>query len=264
MPDTAVVTGAGGGLGRAITRRLSEAGFDVLATDVDATAAYAAAQSVPRAWPAQHDVRRPDDHRRIAQEAGERGRLAVWVNNAGVLPVGRAWSHSDEDVAGCIDTNVLGVLYGSRAAVEAMRTEAGGSAHVVNIASFAAFGPVPQLSVYTAAKHAVLGFTTSLQGDLRAERLPIRAHLVCLDGTDTPMVRQYEGDPQADVLWHRGRLLDPDDVARHVVAALNEPRLVTTVPRGRGFVARLLSPAPRLSLRLMELASRPRASRPPR
>lgn len=195
------------------------------------------------------------------RSASERGRLRVWVNNAGVLPLGRAWSHSDADVARCVDTNVLGVMYGSRAAIEAMRSHAHGWAHLVNIASFAAFAPVPQLSVYTAAKHAVRGFTTSLHGDLRAEGLKVQAHLVCLDGTDTPMVRQHQDDPRAAVLWHRGRLLDVNDVAREVVSSLARRRLVVTVPRGRGLVARLLGPAPKLSLRLMDLGSRTGSSR---
>lgn len=255
MPETAVVTGAGGGLGRAMVRQLSGAGYDVLATDLDAEAAQIAAEAAPRAWSAPHDVRDPEAHRRIARDVSERGRLAVWVNNAAVLPLGRAWEHTDSEISGCIDTNVLGVIHGSRAAIEVMDARADEQAHVVNIASFAAFGPIPQLSVYTASKHAVAGFTTSLQGDLRARGGMIRAHLVCIDGTDTPMMRQHRDDPRAAVLRQR-RLLDPHDVAQQAVASLSSRRLVTTVPHARGLAARLFSVAPALSLRLLELSTR--------
>ena len=255
MPETAVVTGAGGGLGRAMVQQLSAAGYDVLATDLDAEAARIAVEASPRAWSAPHDVRDPESHRRIAREASERGRLAVWVNNAAILPLGRAWEHTDAEISGCIDANVLGVINGSRAAIEVMRQRAHERAHVVNIASFAAFGPIPQLSVYTASKHAVAGFTTSLQGDLRAEGWTIRAHLVCIDGTDTPMMRQHRDDPRAAVLRQR-RLLDPHEVAEQAVAALSAGRLVTMVPRARGLAARLLNVAPALSLRLLELSTR--------
>ena len=260
MPETAVVTGAGGGLGRALVQQLSSAGYDVLATDLDAQAAQNAVEAVPRAWSAAHDVRDPEAHRRIASDAGGRGRLTVWVNNAAVLPLGRAWEHADAEISECIDANVLGVIHGSRAAVEVMRARPDEQAHVVNVASFAAFGPIPQLSVYTASKHAVAGFTTSLQGDLRAEGTAIRAHLVCIDGTDTPMMRQHRDDPRAAVLRQR-ELLDPYDVAQQAVAALSTGRLVTTVPRARGLAARMFSVAPALSLRLLELSTRRGAPR---
>ncbi len=111
--------------------------------------------------------------RRIARSPrrpAERGRLVVWVNNAGVLRTEKAWEHSDADVRLIIETNVLGVMWGSRAAIETMRTSATGDEHVLNLSSMSAFGPVPGLAVYASSKHAVLGFTTSLQGDLHLGR----------------------------------------------------------------------------------------------
>lgn len=156
--------------------------------------------------------------------------MRVWVNNAGVLALGPAWTHPDAEIERCVETNVLGTMHGSRAAVEVMRDQpAGGS--ILNIASFAAFGAVPGLAVYAGSKHAVLGFTTSLNADLRNADSRIRATVACLDGTDTPMVRRHAG---AGVLWHRGRLLDPDEVARRLVNALSSRRQVVCVPAARG------------------------------
>ena len=255
VPETAVVTGAGGGLERSLVSRLSAVGYDVLATDLNAEAARGAAETAPRAWSAAHDVRDPDAHRRVAQDAAERGRLTVWVNNAAVLPLGRAWSYTDSEISACIDANVIGVMHGSRAAIDVMRARPDERAHVVNVASFAAFGPIPQLALYTASKHAVAGFNTSLQGDLRAEGWKIRAHLACLDGTDTPMMAHHRDDPRAAVLRQRP-LLDPDDVAQQIVASLSTRRLVTSVPRARGLAARLFNVVPGLSLRLLELSTR--------
>ncbi|MEV4732279.1 SDR family oxidoreductase [Saccharopolyspora sp. NPDC049426] len=255
MPEIAVVTGAGSGLGRAIARRLGAAGFAVVATDIDHAAARETAGSIPGSRSAEHDVREAEQHRRIAREAAERGRVRVWVNSAGVLALGPAWTHPDAEIERCVETNVLGTMHGSRAAVEVMRDQpAGGS--ILNIASFAAFGAVPRLAVYAGSKHAVLGFTKSLNADLRNADSRIRATVACLDGTDTPMVRRHAGDPNAGVLWHRGRLLDPDDVAHRLVNALSSRRQVVCVPTARGLAAQLLGLTPALSLRLTNAAAR--------
>ena len=62
------------------------------------------------------------------------------------------------------EVNLMGVIWGSRAAVDAMRERGGQNMHVINLASLSALAPVPGLAVYAATKHAVLGFTASLAG----------------------------------------------------------------------------------------------------
>lgn len=247
----AVVTGAGRGLGRQLARALGARGHQVLATDVDQEAAWATADEIPGAWSMALDVRDPAAHRVAAEAAAERGRLAVWVNNAGRLPLGPAWTGTDDDVTACVETNVLGVLHGCRAAVATMAAGPSGPADIVNVASLAAFGPLPNFAVYAATKHAVLGFTTSLQGDLTAAGLPIRAHVVGVDGMDTEMVRQYAGVPEAAMLTAGGRLLDTEVVARRVLGLLGSRRVVVGIPFGRYAATRILGLAPRLCLRLM-------------
>ena len=204
--DTAVVTGAGRGIGRETARLLTCRGYAVLVTDMNEDAARETAEMLgEHAWHMRHDVRDPDRHREVAAAAAERGPLKVWVNNAGILRTTKAWEHTDEEVRALVDANFLGVLWGSRAAVEAMRALGG---DIVNMASMSSFGPVPGLAVYGATKHAVLGFTMSLQGDLDDARIPIRTHAICPDGVDTGMVRERAG---------RGRrgdhLLDPAHAA---------------------------------------------------
>ena len=116
--------------------------------------------------------------------------MELWVNNAGVLHTGNAWDHSDEVVQQMIDINVLGMMWGARAAVEAMRAKGG---HLINIASLSSIAPVPGLAIYGATKQAVLGFTISLAGDLERAALPIKVSAVCPDGIDTDMVRNVRG-----------------------------------------------------------------------
>src|SRR5688500_1068467 len=153
---TAVVTGAGRGIGREVAIRLAGRGYDVLVTDVDEEGAQSTAAAIgDRAWAMRQDARDPDGHRRAAEAARERGPIAVWVNNAGVLRTEKVWEHSDADVRLMIEANLLGVVWGSRAAVDAMGADGG---HIINLASMSAFGPVPGLAVYGATKHGVLAF----------------------------------------------------------------------------------------------------------
>src|SRR5271166_2201767 len=249
----AVVTGGGRGFGREIARRLANRGYAVLVTDLDAAAASETASEIGgEAWARALDVRDPDAHRAAAAEAAGRGRLAVWVNNAGVLRTGKAWEHADADVRLTVETNVLGVMWGSRAAIEAMRRTPAGDEHVINLASMSAFGPVPGLALYASTKHAVLGFTTSLQGDLRSAGLPIRVHAVCPDGADTPMVQERADDREAAIIWSGTRLLTADEVARRVVALLDSTQIVLALPRHRGVLVRALGLVPSIGVRLGE------------
>jgi NAD(P)-dependent dehydrogenase (short-subunit alcohol dehydrogenase family) len=252
--DTAVVTGAGRGIGRETARLLTARGYAVLVTDMNEDAARETAELLgEHAWHMGHDVRDPDMHREVAAAAAERGPLKVWVNNAGILRTTKAWEHTDEEVRALVDANFLGVLWGSRAAVEAMRALGG---DVVNLASMSSFGAVPGLAVYGATKHAVLGFTLSLQADLDDARIPIRTHAICPDAVDTGMVREREAEEDSAIIFSAPRFLRPEEVAERIVAVIGERRPVEIIPRSRGVLVRSMALFPRVSLRFMPMFKR--------
>jgi NAD(P)-dependent dehydrogenase (short-subunit alcohol dehydrogenase family) len=236
---TAVVTGAGRGLGRLIAQGLAEKGFAVLATDIDEEAARQTAESIGgNAWSARHDVRDADSHHRLAREANDRGALALWVNNAGVLRSANAWEHTEEDVRLQVDVNVLGVIFGCQAAIQFMRNTGG---HIINIASISSLTPAPGVAVYGATKHAVLGFTTSLQGDLMRAGYDIKVSALCPDAIDTNMVRDVQHESHAALLFSAGKLLKAEDVAATALDLVDKPKLVKVTPSGRGFLAHVPS-----------------------
>jgi len=246
-PGVAVVTGGARGFGHEIARRLVARGHHVLITDIDAAAIGPAAAAIG-ATGLVADARLPADHRKVAAAAAEHGRLTVWVNNAGVARVGRAWEQSDEDVAVTVEANLLGVIHGSRAAIEAMREHGG---HVVNIASMSGLGPVPGLSVYAATKAGVINFTTSLQGELDLDRIPVRVHALCPHAADTSLVRNVQGHADSAILFSQRALLSPGAVADAAVALLDGRRIVRSLPAHWAAMSRIGAAMPTVGLKTL-------------
>jgi NAD(P)-dependent dehydrogenase (short-subunit alcohol dehydrogenase family) len=249
--SVAVVTGAGRGFGREIAQRLAARSYTVLVTDIDAAAAEETA-SLVGGLSMQLDVGDPDAHRRAAAAAIERGPLEVWVNNAGVLRTRKAWEHPDVEVRQQVEANLLGVIWGSRAAVDAMRQRGGHNMHIINLGSMSSFTPVPGLAVYAGTKHGVLGFSVSLQGDLMAAGVPIDVHVVCPDGADTDMTRERAREPESAIIWAGPRMLGADEVATAVVGLLDSKRLVLAIPWWREWALRAAALGGRRALRISE------------
>jgi len=253
--DVAVVTGAGRGLGRAIAERLAERGLSVLVTDVDGESAERSAAALGSAgWAESLDVRDADACRAIAVSAAGRGRLAVWVNNAGVLQPGRTWEQDAGAIDRMIEVNLRGVVHGSRAAIDAMLPAGGG--RILNVASLSSLSPAPGLAVYGATKHAVLAFSISLQAELRDAGVPIEVRSICPDTIVTDMVRDHVHDPQTALQWSGARALEVGEVADRAVEVLYGRPLTTVVPRWRGVLARGIYAAPRAGLHLLPLFKR--------
>ena len=251
--SAAVVTGAGRGLGREIALLLGARGHLVAVTDVDATSAEATAGAVAEAGGTAYacvlDVRDEDACRSVAEQAAARaGHLAVWVNNAGVITTGAAWEQDHATRRLMVEVNALGTMHGTLAALEQLRPA--GRGHVVNIVSLAGMIGVPGETVYSASKHAALGFSLATLSDLRLAGLRgIDISCVCPDGIWTPMLHDKLEDPAA-ALSFSGRLLQAADVARAVDRVLDRPRPVTAVPAWRGLQVRLLDALPALAVRL--------------
>ena len=238
----AVVTGAGRGLGAAITARLRAEGYDVTATDISGGDVHL-------------DVRDADACRALARAV----QPDVWINNAGLLGAGDAATQSDDTIESVVAVNLLGVMHGTRAAVEVMRERAGGRGHghVINVGSLASWVPVPGECVYAATKAGVLSFTLGLEGELQAQGVTgIRFTVLCPDGMLTPMITDVIDDPAVAMTFTGLRPVTVEEVAEASVRVLRRPRRVVSVPHWRGAQVRLISAVPDLVLRAAPLFTR--------
>jgi NAD(P)-dependent dehydrogenase (short-subunit alcohol dehydrogenase family) len=255
VPSTAVITGAGSGLGREIAFELARRGHLVHCTDIDPdAAAQTAAQAGTGARSSALDVREEAACRALAAEAASGGGLDLWVNNAGVLVTGPPWEQSSEIHRQMLEINALGTMNGTVAALEAM--VAAGRGHVINVISLAGLVAAPGEVAYSASKHAAMAFTLGTLFDLRRAGISdIEISAVCPDGIWTPMLEDKLDDPDAAGSFS-GRLLTPELVAREVGKLTERPRPILILPRWRGVQLRILALFPRLTLRLLPLAMR--------
>jgi NAD(P)-dependent dehydrogenase (short-subunit alcohol dehydrogenase family) len=249
---TAVVTGAGSGLGRAIAAELAGRGYRVHLTDVDAGAAdRAAAEIGGDARGSGLDVRDETACRGLAESIAHSGSLDLWVNNAGVFYSGPPWAQSPEQRQTMLDVNATGLMNGTLAALGPMR--AAGSGHIVNVVSLAGIVPAPGEVAYSATKHAALAFTLGTLFDLRRNgQKKIQLSAVCPDGIWTPMLEDKLDDPDSAGSFS-GKLLTAEEVAKEVGKLTEHPRPVLIIPRWRGPILRFFDLFPRLSLRLLPL-----------
>jgi NAD(P)-dependent dehydrogenase (short-subunit alcohol dehydrogenase family) len=246
----AVVTGAGGGFGRAIAIDLARRGYLVHVTDVDAeAAARVAAEIGSGAESAGLDVRDQGACRALAETVAAAGSLDLWVNNAGVLSTGLSWEVGEAARAAMLSVNAEGTMNGTAAALE--RMVPAGRGHVINIVSLAGVVAAPGEVAYSASKHAALAFTIGTLYDLRRSgHEGIEVSAVCPDGAWTPMLEDRLDDLDAAGSFS-GRLLTAEELGRAVGRLTERPRPVLFVPRWRGAMLRLFSLFPRLTVRLL-------------
>ncbi|HET9678325.1 MAG TPA: SDR family oxidoreductase [Solirubrobacterales bacterium] len=249
---TAVVTGAGSGLGRAIAAELAGRGYRVHVTDVDASAAdLVAAELGGETRGTALDVRDEAACRGLAESIGRTESLDLWVNNAGVFFSGPPWEQSAERRQTMLDVNVTGLMNGTIAALGPMR--ATGRGQIVNVVSLAGIVAAPGEVAYSASKHAAMAFTLGTLFDLRRTGIKgIELSAVCPDGIWTPMLEDKLDDPDAAPSFS-GRLLTAEEVAREVGKLTEHPRPILIVPRWRGPALRIYDLFPRLGLLLLPL-----------
>jgi len=232
---TAVVTGAGAGMGRATAVLFAEHGADVVVVDVDDEAADRTVQELDGsgeggAIAVTADVSDADDVEAFVERAvAEFGSIDILHNNAGIpqesTPVE---SVSEETWDRVQDVNLKSAFLGTKHAVPHMREQ--GEGVIVNTASTSGIRPRTGLSAYAASKGGMITLTKQLASELAGD--DIRVNAVCPVATDTGMLPDFAGgdlsvEGMADTI-PLGRLAEPEDVANAAVFLASDQAAMIT------------------------------------
>ncbi|CAN7545731.1 SDR family oxidoreductase [Phenylobacterium sp. LjRoot219] len=237
---TAVVTGGAQGLGRAIARRLAEAGAAVVIGDRNVELAHTAAaelgQSGGQVIATGMDVSDPQSVAAAAALAVERfGGLDIWVNNAGVYPNIPLLEMTEQVWDQVMDVNLKGVFLGAQTAARKMIAGGRGGV-IVNVVSTAGFrGVAPGVSAYVASKHGVRGATRQMALELAPHDIRVLgvAPTFCeTEGNMAALAALAERDVGAEIpatlTSLLGRVGVPDDIGRVVLFCASDLSIFMT------------------------------------
>ena len=158
----ALVTGASSGIGKAAARALVGAGFTVYGTSRKATAGEKREEAVFLPLEVTDDESAAGAVREVLDRSG---RIDVLVNNAGFGIAGAAEESSIEQARALFETNLFGAMRMTRAVLPHMRQQ--GSGRIINVSSIVGLIPVPFMALYASSKHALEGYSESVDHELR-------------------------------------------------------------------------------------------------
>jgi 3-oxoacyl-[acyl-carrier protein] reductase len=223
----ALVTGGSRGLGLGIARKLAAAGYRVIAIARKENAALLNAMQ-------EAEVRNPDSFHFVPFDLGETegivdlvktlrlrfGPIYALVNNAGISFEGVLASMPDSHIEELLRVNTLSPIILTRSLVRSMMAD--GAGRIVNIASIAAFTGYSGLSVYSATKAAIIGFTRSLAREVG--RIGITVNAIAPGFVETDMTRVLTYEQREKILRRSAlkRLPDIDDIANTVEFLLSD------------------------------------------
>ena len=231
-----LITGAGSGIGRATALQLAEYGPHLILCDLNSDAVERAATLAGGlgATVETHvvDVSDWDDMQALSSKVHKtHGALDILVNNAGVGLGGDFLSTPIEDWQWVIGINLMGVVHGCKLFAPAMVAQRRG--HIVNIASAAGYYAAPDMTAYSASKHAVMGLSESLRAEMAAYNIGVSA--ICPGVINTNIVsagRMHGATGAAQdkiAALYRKRNYGPELVAHAILNAIDHNRAVTPV-----------------------------------
>ena len=223
---TALITGAGSGIGREIALLFAKQGATVAVADINETGRTGVADEIAgaggNAFPIELDVTSLDAaNAAVTEIVAATGKLDILVNNAGIGMVGNLVETAPEDFARLVAVNVYGVYHCSQAALNQMLSQEPSGGAIVNIASVAGQVAVSRRFAYGTTKGAVISMTQSTAMDFIDRG--IRCNCICPGTVESPFVEAYlntyhqgeieETRAQLHARQPIGRMGRPDEIA---------------------------------------------------
>lgn len=214
----ALVTGAGSGLGRAISEEFARHGAHVFVTDRDDVLAQETAEGIAgengAATAIRADVTSDEDITSMLREIEDAfGKLHVLVNNAGITQRSDFCNQSNAEWQEILDINLHGTVRCSREALPLMRAAEGGS--IINLSSIMGNRHIRQLSAYSTTKAAISGLSRSMAVEYAS--FNIRVNYLCPGYVETALTKQMLRNPAVRkallMQTPMGRFAEPEDIA---------------------------------------------------
>ncbi len=218
------ITGAARGIGYETAATLARQGAKVAIGDIDEARLKQAAGELNLATYCHLDVTDPESVNAFLDRVeNELGPVDVLINNAGIMPIGHLAEQSDAITRRMVEINVLGVMYGTKAALRRMLPRRSG--HIINIASLAGEGAFPGAASYCGTKYAVVGFTEAARVEHLGTGVNISAVLPTFTNTDlTSGTQGVKGF----------RNVEPSEIAAVIAKLIRKPAPIRRVTRSAG------------------------------
>lgn len=224
---TAVITGSGSGIGKAVAIAFAKKGATVHLVDLrqariaEVLDELSAEVSHRNIHGHTINVIKPEQLTQLATTV--QGKVDILINCAGVLHQGKIATTANQQLHQVLDVNLWGAIYAIKAFLPQMRNRKNGS-HIVNIASIAGLIGAPEMAIYNASKSAILGLTESLSIELAADNIHVAA--ICPGSVKTNLGSDGVFSSDSTVAQtlssaiHRG--VRPERVARDIIRAIEQ------------------------------------------
>jgi 3-oxoacyl-[acyl-carrier protein] reductase len=246
---TALVTGAANGIGKAIAQSLYNKGCNVVFCDIQRNVLQEiySQYDANRVLILQLNVCQPKDWEFVCHQTKTKfGSIDFLLNIAGVIEPGFIYKTPIEMIDRQIDINLKGTIYGVQVVSKEMVKQKSG--HIVNISSMAGLAPVSGLTIYSATKFGIRGFSLSIAQELYA--FGINVSVICPDAVKTNMLDYQSDKKEAAMTFSAGKYLTVEDLTQSIISVLEKPKFEVWLPKSRGILATIGALFPGLALKL--------------
>lgn len=233
-----VITGAANGIGYDLASTLNSKGSSLVLIDSNESVLKEKFSESSSLKLLTGDVSKASTWLQAIEIAKALGQpISHLINCAGVIRPGFVSDYELEYIDFHLDINTKGTILGTTIIGKEMKIQEFG--HIINISSLAGIAPVSGLSLYTASKFAVRGFSLAAAAEFRVFGVDIS--LVCPDLVDTDMLKVQLDFPEESKLTFSGpsKILKPGDITREILALMDRPKPEICIPQTRGFLAKV-------------------------
>jgi 3-oxoacyl-[acyl-carrier protein] reductase len=237
-PTLIVITGAASGIGLQLAQHFEKIGRPLILLDVNEDRLNRDFSSGNSIQLISGDVSKTETWQKVLEKANELQLLiSHLINCAGVIRPGFMSEFKLDDIDFHLDINAKGSILGTTLIGRQMKLQ--GFGHVINISSLAGLAPVSGLSLYTASKFAIRGFSLAVAAELR--KFGVSVSVICPDLVNTPMLDLQLNYPEEAKLTFSGpsKVLETEDIVKEVLRLINSPKLQVCVPESRGLLAKI-------------------------